>query len=266
MSHRNAIGSNATGSNATDHSNMHGNNSNGGSNPPPKTVPYVDYKYPNYEALSKTRQFDQPESGFGFSNNRISSDENAPDRIHLPKHQHYDRSQIYNPESLQPFSRSEQFLFRDKYGDYNLMEQVDAPNGYVYREMIEKTISNNPLTELFFSERNVNHVMRLACRLIRLFCDQYKISPQSQSKAELLTVFRSVYLQTPTDPYGDLEKELCTLNRAVLDWMVPRMIVNIQQYLGYVRDQSTRRMTIPRAQHTGMVGTKTNKFFSSMLI
>jgi hypothetical protein len=237
------------------------------SNPPPRTVPYPNYQYPNYGEKKKLG-FNQPNSGFGFSNFRLNLGDSATplNKMYLPKYQHYDNSQVNNPEATMPFSRSEQFLFREKYGDYYMMEQTDAPEDYVHSEVIDKTINSNPLSQLFFSERNVNHVLKLTCRMIRLFCEQYRISPEFQNKNELLTVFRSMYLQVPTNPYGDLEQELCRLNRAVLDWVVPRMIVNIQQYLGYMRDQSTRLFTIPRPQNTNIEGTKANKFFSSMML
>lgn len=237
------------------------------SNPPPKTVPYPNYQYPNYEK-KKQMGFNQPGSGFGFSNFRLNLGDSATplNKMYVPKHQHHDNSMVNNPEATLPFERSEQYLFRDKYSDYYMMEQPDAPNGYIHNEIIDKTINNNPLSELFFSERNVAHVVTLTCQLIALFCDQYQVSPKFQNKNEMLTVFRSMYLQVPTNPYGDLEQELCKLNRAVLDWTVPRMIVNIQQYLGYMRDQSTRLFTIPRPQNVNIEGTKANKFFSSLMI
>ena len=235
-------------------------------NQPPKTVPYLDYQYPNY-GTEKTKSFKQPDTGFGFSNFRLSLDNtDALNQSALPKHQHYDRVQLDNPETTQPFSRSEQYLFREKYSDYYTMEQIDAPYGYVHREVIKSIISNNPLSELFFSEKNLDHVLKMSCRLVSLFCEQYKISPEFQSRNDMLIIFRSMFLQVPTNPYGDLEQELCRLNRAVLDWVVPRLIVNIQQYLGYMRDHSTRLVTIPRPQNVNIEGTKANKFFSSLMI
>jgi len=166
--------------------------------------------------------------------------------------------------TTQPFARSEQFLFSDKYSDYPMYYKGVTPDDYVFREIINKTISRNPLTELFFSRKNVEHVTKLACQLIKLFCHQYEITPEYQNQNEMLTVFRSMYLQVPTDPYNELPDQLCKLNQAVLDWVVPRMICQIQQHLAYSRDQSIQPLTIPRFQNVSITGTKTNKYFASL--
>ena len=230
------------------------------SNLPPRTVPYAEYQYPNwYERLKG--DFQQTDDGFGFSNFRQSNQTpNTLNESLPPFYQTTTEQMPLNPEATQELMRSETRLFRDKYGDYPLYHEDDN-DGYQYDNVVNTTIGTNPTMQLFFSHRNVDHVLRLICRLIRQFCPEYKITPESQNKAELLTIFRSMYFQVPTNPYGtpeEQEKQLCRLNRAVLDWTVPRMLVNIQSYLGYVRDQSTRRQTIERPQNVNVAGTRTN--------
>lgn len=90
----------------------------------------------------------------------------------------------------------------------------------------------------------------------------YKISRQSDP--ELLTVMRSIYIKTPTNPYStghDFKRDICTLNKNVLDWVVPRLLVNIQQYLGYVRDQGNNIRPIDRPECMSGAGMRINRGF-----
>lgn len=232
------------------------------SNPPPKTVPYDQYNFPNWD---KNRgHFRQTGDGFGFSNFRVNCQD--PNTINANLTPRIDPVTMpNNPLATIEAKRSESFLFRDKYRDYILYEE-DANKSkddqdVGYDGVINKTIESNPLMRLFFSKENVDHLLKVICRLVEEFSPKYKISPEAQNKNELLTVMRSMYFQVPTNPHGDMKEDLCRLNRGVLDWIVPRTIVNIQSYLGYVRDQSTRRVTIPRAENVSTAGTRTNILF-----
>lgn len=234
------------------------------SNLPPKTVPYSQYKFPNWE--NNRGQFRQTEDGFGFSNFRLNCREPNTINESLPPRLRVDPdTQPNNPWTTQELQRSESFLFRDKYEDYGLYadyrETENENDDYNYDNVINKTINTNPLMQLFFSRQNIEHLLKVICRLVEEFCPKYKITPKAQNKTELLTVMRSMYFQIPTNPNGDLKEELGRLNRGVVDWIVPQTIVNIQSYLGYVRDQSTRRITIPRPENVSNAGTRTNVMF-----
>ena len=226
--------------------------------PPPHTVPYSEYNFPNWKDRMKDN-FQQHESGFGFSNfrqnHRLPTTANS--------NQIFGRNSQTMPDNIEGLievERSETRLFTSRYGDYQLYEECATgnDNNQAYDDVINRTITTNPLMRLFFSKTNIDHVLRLICKLIREICHGYKITPEAQNKNELLTIFRSMYLQVPTDPYNNLEEGLVKLNRAVIDWAVPRMVVNIQSYLGYIRDASTRRMTIDRPANVSIAGTKTN--------
>lgn len=210
---------------------------------------------------SNNTQFEQTVDGFGLSNFRRTyhSDSN----IKIPSHSEID-NQLINMQD----NRHNGLLFRDKYQDYQISEKNMLESNTLYQDIISKTISNNDLSRVFFSEKNINHIITLICNLIRIYSNgNYNISEKSQNVTELLIVMRSMYLQVPVDYYSnDIKTELCKLNRATIDWLVPRMIVNIQQYLGYMRDQSSSLYTIPRSQNVNIAGTKTNKFISSIYI
>lgn len=229
------------------------------------TIEITDYGYVkkpiNKPTYSNNNQFEQPSDGFGLSNYRKTSHSNA--NIKVPSHSEIE-NQIINMQD----NRHNGLLFRDKYQDYQISETNILETNKIYQDIISKTIANNNLSRVFFSEKNVNHLISLICKLIKIYSNgSYNISEKSQNVTELLIVMRSMYLQIPVDYYSsDVKTELCKLNRATIDWLVPRMIVNIQQYLGYMRDQSSSLYTIPRFQNVNITGTKTNKFISSIYI
>lgn len=229
------------------------------------TIDISDYGYirkpKNKPDYSHNNQFVQTDDGFGLSNFRRTYHDDA--NIKVPSHFEIE-NQIMNLQD----NRHNGLLFHDKYQDYQMSEKNILESNTLYQDIISKTIANNPLSHLFFSEKNINHILTLICQLIRIYSDgKYNISEKSQNITELLTVMRSMYLQVPVNYYSDnIKTELCKLNRATIDWVVPRMIVNIQQYLGYMRDQSSSLYTIPRFQNVNITGTKTNKFISSIYI
>ena len=89
------------------------------SNLPPRTVPYRQYKFPNWH--QNKGEFEQNCDGFGFSNFRLSCDNpNTINESLSPGCRVNPETQPDNPLTTQEVQRSETFLFRDKYGDYGL--------------------------------------------------------------------------------------------------------------------------------------------------
>jgi hypothetical protein len=85
----------------------------------------------------------------------------------------------------------------------------------------------------------------------------YKISRQDTNN--LLVIMRSIYLFTPTNAIasGDsFQMDMCTLNKNVLDYIVPHVLVNIQQYLGYTRDQGNNPRPLQQPEFMSNRGTK----------
>lgn len=214
---------------------------------------------PNFQQMGE--EMINPNSGFGFSTMFVPAVSDAPRISQDPEHDLQDC-----PELLQPFLRGRDSLFRDKYRDYSVYSETSDKSS-VHKEMTNTIVAPTALSNLFYSEENIEHILNICCQLISVFSNGlYNISSKSQNKSELLTIMRSMYLQTPTNHYGDLKHELSKLNRATIDWAVPRLLTNIQQYLGYMRDASSGPVTIPRPQATSIVGTKTNCFFSGRAI
>jgi hypothetical protein len=215
-----------------------------------------------YRNNSIINQFQQPGDGFGISNFR---NQTIPPTIArtTTDFQLENVQQYTNPITEYEARRHCNFLFSEHYKDYNIIDQQNVPDNYVYWDIIKTFQERNPMMDCFFSKKNLDHIQHLLIEMIRYQSGgQYQISRQNDD--ELLTVMRSIYIKTPTNPYStgaDFKRDICTLNKNVLDWVVPRVIVNIQQYLGYVRDQGNNLRTIDRPEFMSNCGNRINRGF-----
>jgi len=222
----------------------------------------------NYQNNPLLTNFMQSDNGFGISNFRV--DPKIPPTINRATTDFLleDVHQYTNPISEYENRRHSNFLFTEHYKDYHLIDQQDVSNDYIYWDIIKTFQERNPLMDFFFSKKNLDHIQNLIIKMVDTQSNSlYKITRQSDP--ELLTVMRSIYIKTPTNPYStgaDFKKDICTLNKNVLDWVVPRVLVNIQQYLGYVRDQSNNIRPIDRPEWMSGAGMRINRGFDVTFI
>lgn len=229
---------------------------------PPQYLP-IRSDPPVYRNNPTLENFQQSGTGFGISNFRFNA--SLPDSINrnVDNLQLQEINQSTNPLGEYTYQRHSNFLFKDHYKDYKLIDEKEVPDDYIYLDIIKNFQERNPLIDLFFSKANVDHLQKLMIKMVKFQSDgQYDIS--KQSVGELLTIMRSIYIQTPTDPFVDehkLRAQICSLNKNVLDWVVPRLLVQIQAYLGYVRDQGSNTMPLARPEFASDYGTRINRGF-----
>lgn len=121
---------------------------------------------------------------------------------------------------------------------------------------ISQSISNTPLSNLFFSKNNIDKIQLLIItKVYRDSNKRFKINKQSEQ--ELLIIMRSYYLQYSKNLNNNISKEINSLNNMVVDWSVKNIISNIEQYLSYKKVASTLPMPLERAQLPTQKGTKT---------
>jgi hypothetical protein len=222
----------------------------------------------NYHDNPTLNNFIQPDNGFGFSNVRNQGNKLPTVNRATTDFQLENAHQFSNPISEFEARRHSNFLFSEHYKDYNLIDQQQVPDDYVYWDLIKTFQERNPMIDFFFSKKNLDHLQKLTATMVNHQSGgRYQIGRQSDG--ELLTVMRSIYIKTPTNPYSygdDFKKDICTLNKNVLDWVVPRILVNVQQYLGYVRDQSNNAQPMQRPEFMSSTGNRINKGFDVTFI
>lgn len=208
------------------------------------------------------KQFDQSSTGFGVSNFRNEQIPSSVNRL-TTDFQLENVHQFTNPITDFEMKRHSNFLFNEHYKDYHIIDQQELPDDYIYLDIIKTIHERNAIIDIFFSKRNLDHLQKLIIAMVKHQSEgQYNISRQSDQ--ELLTVMRSIYITTPCNPFGDqtsLRNDICNMNKNVLDWVVPRILVKVQQYLGYVRDQSNNAMPHKRPEFMSGTGNRINRGF-----
>lgn len=199
-------------------------------------------------------------SGFGFSNFQVSDNtrtlmQNSKDVVN-PK---IDRSNYF---SNYVFGRSDDLLFADHYSD---TKKNKGNRNYI--DLIKTFHEVNPTMIHFFSPKNIDHIHKLIIQMIKHILN-VNISEQDEGQIVTIMIYKyknATYLN-PNLKGKELHDQICTLNKDVLDVVVPLVINGIRQYLGYVRDKSGRPETIILPENVNKKGTNLVGGFADHII
>ena len=220
-------------------------------NNPPQYIPYYQPP-PVYQNNPVLQKFQQNDEGFGFSNFR-----NQSESTQIPSKSY----QEYQNE------RNDNLTFIKHHSDYKLTENHEVPNDYVYWDIIKNFQERNPLIDVFFSKKNLDHLQNLLIQMVN-YQSQTKYQISRQNDFELLTIMRSIYIKTPTNPHcrdDEFRNAICQLNKNVLEWAVPRIISNIQQYVGFIKDRESTIQPQSYPQSTSSIGMKITRGFDQFI-
>ena len=124
------------------------------------------------------------------------------------------------------------------------------------KQALTGTLNTTPLSDLYFSESNINALQEgIRYRIFQETDGKFTIGRQSDT--ELKVVMRSIFLQYSLNRDGDVLGQVRSLNARVLDWVVPEVLSNLKQHVTYIRDASTMPMPLERSQLLTSKGTKT---------
>lgn len=118
---------------------------------------------------------------------------------------------------------------------------------------IEHSINSNKLNTLFFSDVNIQ-ALQQGIRYSVFSKTQMVID--NQSERELRVIMRSIYLQYGRNMPSNIVSQVKELNKRVLDYVVPKIIVEMNQYKTYIQDASALPIPMDRGQSTSTTGTK----------
>ena len=219
-----------------------------------------DIEY-NHSGLFKN--FATNESGYGFSNFRVSEEVNSKQQVNSHLGAVVERD---NPAETYDFPRANNFLFKDHYDDYQLINK-DKGKKKNYIDVMKTFHEINPTMVAFFSEENINHIQKLMKAMIK---KMENVIISDQSEEQIVMIMRGVYMNAAylncTYTGKKLHEQICTLNKDVMDRLVPLIIVGIRNYLGYAKDQSTNPYTVDRQVYINRKGTNVIRGFSDNII
>ena len=122
-------------------------------------------------------------------------------------------------------------------------------------EALRGEIYHTPVSDLFFSVQNIDALHHGIRYLV------YKASGRQhvigrQSDVDLLLIMKGIFLEHAIHVAGDALKQVKSLNARVLDYIVPRVMTEIDMYLKYRRDVSTLPVPLERAPLMSQKGTR----------
>lgn len=131
----------------------------------------------------------------------------------------------------------------------------DAHNYDFQKQGIKNIHTENPVSELFFSHHNIDILQNgIRYSVFKRTSDLKVIDGQSEN--ELLIIMRSIYLQyCKHKPYNIVE-QVRDLNSKVLDFAVPRILVELNQYVNYKKDASALPIPLEHSKNVSSKGTK----------
>ena len=118
---------------------------------------------------------------------------------------------------------------------------------------IDHTVSKNDVNSVYFSKENIA-ALQQGIRYSVFRESQRVISKQNET--ELMVIMRSIYLQYAKNLPNNILAQIRELNARVLDYVVPKITVELNQYDTYIRDASGLPVPMDRGQNTSVTGTK----------
>jgi len=142
-------------------------------------------------------------------------------------------------------------------------QQKTVNNTNYTKEAIAGYITTNSVSDLFFSEMNINALQDgIRYKINQETNGKYIIGRQSDQ--ELKVVMRSIYFQYGLNQPDDCVGQVRVLNSYVLNWCVSEVLSNLLQYQQYKIDSSTLPMPLERSPLMSKAGTKTLEITSFM--
>lgn len=142
------------------------------------------------------------------------------------------------------------------YNNINYKNEKVGTNCSFVGEAVGHQISRNPLTDLFFSNKNID-ALHLGMRNIVYGKTDGKYIIQRQSDTELKIVMRSIFLEHARWRRDkDVVEQVRELNGHVLDFCVKRIMSSLNMKQKYLDDIAKLPVPLERAQIMSTKGTK----------
>jgi hypothetical protein len=187
---------------------------------------------------------EMPKNGFGFSN-ILKPDTTT---VYKNKYSHGDPFPVARYEEERNLTK----LFDKTYIEYNLNPKTSINDEYIYANIFKNVEERNNVMDIFFSRININHLHDLINNMI-FYITKIKIS--NQDEKQLLGVMYFKYIGAPLNGFAEgqeLKHAICSLNKDVLDYIVPQIFTGMKQYISYMfifmKCQNTLAKTAKKSQ------------------
>ena len=138
--------------------------------------------------------------------------------------------------------------------DLNMIENNSCKNNF-QQEALYGIQEKTTLNQLFFSKPNMNIIQDNIRYRVFLNTNKKHIIDK-QSDIELEIVMRSIYLQHSPNLPNQIQEQIKYLNELVSNWCVEKIIPEIYQYVGYLKEIEYMPVPIEHPVNISSKGTK----------
>lgn len=124
-------------------------------------------------------------------------------------------------------------------------------------------MDNSELSEMYFSDENMERLQRQIRREVyRESNGKFKLEVD-QDKSDLLIIMRAVFLENARHLPTKIISQVKELNKLTLEYLIPDLMSNIRQDIGYLRDITTPLKPLDRPLNVNRGGRKTLPSFTT---
>ena len=153
----------------------------------------------------------------------------------------------YNQQGLiPPISDNESIKPYDLYKNSNSQQNTSV-------DIISNIVVPNALSRAFFCNDNME---RIQSQIINNVFTQSQKKISKQSYQELQIIMKSIYLQYSRNLPTNIEEQVLTLNKYVIDYSVPTIINNVLEYNKYIQDITSPIPVMPRSVNASSKGDR----------
>jgi hypothetical protein len=131
-------------------------------------------------------------------------------------------------------------------------------------DMLRGNWEHTSLSDAYFSRTNAHRIQKEITKEVyrRSGPKQFKIDDQDVD--ELKMIMRGMYLQYAKNNPFNIEGQINELNKLVIEWSVPRIISEIEQYQYYLNDISHLPIPLEKPLNMSSAGSKSLPFRNMM--
>lgn len=138
--------------------------------------------------------------------------------------------------------------------DLNMIENNSTQNNF-QSEALYGIQEQTQLNQLYFSKANMKIIQNKIRYQVYLNTEKKHII-DNQSDVELEIVMRSIYLQHSPNLPNQIKEQIKYLNQLVTNWCVEKIIPEIYQYMGYLKEVEYMPVPLEHPVNLSSKGTK----------
>jgi hypothetical protein len=127
-------------------------------------------------------------------------------------------------------------------------------------DMLRGNWEHTPLSDAYFSRTNAQRIQKEITKEVYRKSGPKKYQIDDQDVDELKMIMRGMYLQYAKNNPFNIAGQIQELNKLVIDWAVPRIISEIDQYQYYLKDISHLPVPLEKPLNMSSAGTKSLPF------